>query len=145
MTYLKGAAMFLLCLVVGDVAGVVACVVLDISGIRGFSTALPYAVWLVVGIFVGVTAMGSAGSWISGKGDRWVEGPEAAVLAPRIFLSGLVTTAALGAFFWWLWWRFGGDGEYFVPDSMPHSIVYLLSALAGMWVGRLAFTPARKA
>ncbi len=141
MTFLKTAVVFLLCLVVGDVAGVVACTIFDIAPIRGSSAALPYAIWFVLGAFAGFVALFGAGSWISGKGEDWSDGPEGNKLATRIFLSALVVSLALGAFFWWLYWSHGVAGEYYVPDSGPHTIVYLVSALGAMWLGRVAQRP----
>ena len=129
----------------GDVVGVVACTIFDIAPIRGNSAALPYAVWFVIGVFAGFIALYGAGSWISGKGEKWDSGPEASALTTRIFLSAVVTAIAIGTFFWWLYWSRGVDGEYYVPDSAPHTIVYLVSALGAMWFGRLALKPSPKA
>lgn len=144
-TFLKTAVAFLVCLAVGDVVGIVACTIFDIAPIRGNSAALPYAIWFVLGVFVGFIALFGAGSWISGKGENWDRGPEGAALSTRIFLSALVVALAIGAFFWWLYWSRGIDGDYYVPDSAPHTITYLVSALGAIWLGRLALKPSPKA
>ena len=143
--FLKTAVTFIVCLAIGDVVGVVACTIFDIAPIRGNSAALPYAVWFVLGVFAGFLALFGAGSWITGKGENWDKGPEATALATRIFLSALVTALAIGVFFWWLYWSRGVDGEYYVPDSGPHTITYLVSALGAIWIGRLALKPSPKA
>lgn len=143
--FLKTALVFILCLAIGDVVGVVACTIFDIAPIRGNSAALPYAIWFVLGVFAGFIALFGAGSWISGKGENWDSGPEGASLATRIFLFALVTAIAVGALFWWLEWSRGVDGEYYVPDSAPHTIVYLVSALGAIWIGRVALKPSPKA
>ena len=145
MTFLKSAIVFLLCLAIGDVVGVVACTIFDIAPIRGGSAALPYAIWFVLGVFVGFIALFGAGAWLSGKGENWSDGPDGTALATRIFLSALVISLAVGAFFWWLYWSRGVAGEYHVPDSGPHTIVYLVSALGAMWLGRVAQRPSPKA
>ena len=145
MTFLKSAIVFLLCLAIGDVVGVVACTIFDIAPIRGGSAALPYAIWFVLGVFVGFIALFGAGAWLSGKGENWSDGPDGTALATRIFLSALVISLAVGAFFWWLYWSRGVAGEYYVPDSGPHTIVYLDSALGAMWLGRVAQRPSPKA
>ena len=145
MTFLKTAIAFVICLALGDVVGVVACTIFDIAPIRGNSAALPFAIWFVLGVFAGFIALFGAGSWISGKGENWDSGPGAVALTTRIFLSALVTAIAIGTLFWWLEWSRGVDGEYYVPDSAPHTIVYLFSALAGMWLGRLVSQPQPKA
>ena len=139
--FLKTAIVFILCLALGDVAGVVACTIFDIAPIRGYSAALPYAIWFVLGVFVGFGAMGGAGIWISGKGELGIRSPAAAVLSTRIFLCALIVAVAIGAFFWWLYWSRGVAGEYYVPDSGPHTITYLAGALGGMWLGRLVLKP----
>ncbi|HTU09787.1 MAG TPA: hypothetical protein VMG08_02720 [Allosphingosinicella sp.] len=144
-TFLKAAAVYLACLVVGDVAGVVACTIFDVAPIRGNSAALPYAIWFVLGVFAGFIALFGAGSWITGKGETWSDRPEGARLATPIFLSALAVSLAIAGFFWWLYWSRGVEGEYYVPDSGPHTITYLVSALGAMWIGRLALTPSPKA
>jgi hypothetical protein len=144
-TFLKTAIVFLVCLIIGDVVGVVACTIFDIAPIRGNSAALPYAIWFVLGVFVGFIVSFGAGSWITGKGEKWDEGPEAPALTLSIFLSALAVALAIGAFFWWLYWSRGVEGEYYVPDSGPHTITYLVSALGAMWVLRLALKPSPKA
>ena len=143
--FLKTALVFIFCLGVGDVVGVVACTIFDIAPIRGYSAALPYAIWVVLGVFVGLGAMGGAGIWISDKGENWDSGAEGAALSIRIFLCALIVAVAIGAFFWWLYWSRGVAGEYYVPDSGPHTITYLAAALGGMWLGRLALKPSPKA
>jgi hypothetical protein len=144
-TFLKTAIVFLACLVIGDVVGVVACTIFDIAPIRGNSAALPYAIWFVLGVFAGFIAAFGAGSWISGKGEKWDEGPEGLALTLRIFLSALVVAMAICAFFWWLYWSRGVEGEYYVPDSGPHTITYLVSALGAIWLLRMALKPSPKA
>jgi hypothetical protein len=145
MAFLKTALVFLLCLALGDVAGVIACTIFDIAPIRGSSAALPYAIWFVFGVFAGFMALYGAGAWISAKGENWDSGPDAARLMTGIFLTALALSVALGVFFWWLYWSRGVDGEYYVPDSMPHTITYLVAALGAMWFGRLALKPSSKA
>ena len=143
--FLKTAAVYIACLVAGDVVGVIAATIFDIAPIRGSSAALPYAIWFVLGVFVGFIALFGAGSWISGKGETWSDGPEGVALATRIFLFALGVSVAISVFFWWLYWSRGVNGEYYVPDSAPHTIVYLVSALGAMWLGRLALKPSPKA
>ena len=145
-TFVKAAITFLACLAFGDVVGVIACTIFDVAPIRGNSAALPYAIWFVLGVFAGFLAFGTAGIWASPAGDdKWMEAPYAFGLATRIFLAALVTAIAIAVFFWWLYWSRGVDGEYYVPDSGPHTITYLVSALGAIWIGRLALKPSPKA
>lgn len=142
--FCKTAIVFLLCLAAGDLVGVIACTVLDIAPIRGWSAALPYAIWFVVGVFAGLIAAHGAGVWISGK-DEWDNGPGARRLIAGIFLSALAVSVALCVFFRTLWWSRGVDGDYYVPDSQSHTITYLVAALGGMWLVWLVSKPSAKA
>jgi hypothetical protein len=144
-TFLKTAIVFIVCLAVGDIVGAVACTIFDISSIRGWSAALPYAIWLVDGVFVGLFTVFLAGTWIAGKDDKWDEGPRAAGIANGIFLSSLAVSIALCVLFWRLYWSQGVEGDYYVPDSQSHSITYLVAALGGMWLVRLVSKPQPKA
>lgn len=143
--FLKTSVVFLLCLAAGDLVGVIACSLFDIAGIRGWSAALPYAIWFVDGVFVGFITASAAGVWIAGKDDKWDEGPGAAGIATGVFLSALAVAVALCALFWKLYWSQGVAGEYYVPDSQSHSITYLVAALAGLWLVRLVSKPQPKA
>jgi len=144
-TFLKTAIAYLVCLALGDVVGVVACTIFDIAPIRGSSAALPYAIWFVLGVFVGLIAAFAAGTWIAGRDDKWDEGPRAGPIATGIFLSALAVSIALCVLFWTLYWAKGVEGEYYVPDSMPHSLTYLIAALIGLWLVRLVSKPQPKA
>lgn len=125
----------ILCLVVADVIGVVVCTLFDIAPIRGSSGALPYAIWFVLGVFTGMFAYGISESWGGAKG----QGKSAGTL---IVATGLVAMAALCVLFWWLEWSRGVEGEYYVPDSMPHTLVFCIAAAGGMFLSRAAFTDA---
>jgi hypothetical protein len=144
-TFLKTAIAFLVCLALGDIVGVVACTIFDIAPIRGNSAALPYAIWFVLGVFVGLIAAFVAGTWIAGKDDKWDEGPQAGAIATGIFLSALVVSVLLCVLFWKLYWSKGVEGEYYVPDSQSHSLTYLVAALGGLWLVRLVSKPRPKA
>lgn len=144
-TFLKTALAFLVCLALGDLVGVVACTIFDIAPIRGNSAALPYAIWFVLGVFVGFITAFAAGTWIAGKDDKWDEGPRAAGIATSIFLSALAVSVVLCVLLWKLYWSQGVEGEYYVPDSQSHSLTYLVAALGGIWLVRLVSKPQAKA
>jgi hypothetical protein len=141
-TFLKTVAAFLVCLVAGDVIGVVVCVVIDVAPLRHGSAILPYAIWFVLGAFAGFVAFGFAGAWSSASGnENWVDEAAAPGIGNRVLLSSLVVILALCAAFYWLHWSRGVVGEYFVPDSMPHTLTYLLAALGAMLAARSALKP----
>jgi hypothetical protein len=140
--FLKTMVAFLVCLVAGDVIGVVVCVVIDVAPLRYGSALLPYAIWLVLGAFAGFVAFGFAGAWASASGnEKWVDEPAAPRIGNKVLLSSLVVVLALCAFFYWLNWSRGVVGEYFVPDSLPHTLTYLLAALGAMLAARSALKP----
>ena len=141
-TVLKSLVTLLICLVVADVIGVVACTLFDITPLRGSSAGLPYAIWVVLGVFAGMIHLGIAGAWASPptEGD-WTSLPGAERTAALILWSSIAILAGLAGFFYWLYWSRGVAGEYYVPDSMPHSITFFLAVTGGMWIGRLAMAP----
>jgi len=140
--FVKTLVAFLACLVVGDVIGVVVCVVIDVAPLRYGSALLPYAIWFVLGAFAGFVAFGFAGAWASASGnEKWVDEPAAPRIGNKVLLSSLVVVLALCAVFYWLHWSRGVVGEYFVPDSLPHTLTYLLAALGAMLAARSALKP----
>jgi len=91
----------------------------------------------VLGVFSGFLALGMAGAWASPTGDEsWMDRPGARPLANRVLGSSLVILAGLCAFFYWLWWSRGVSGEYYVPDSAPHTIVFVIAIVTAMLFGR---------
>jgi hypothetical protein len=127
----KSAVALIACLAVIDVIGVLACVWFDIKPFGGNSAALPYAIWFVGGIFAGVFTLILAGRWIAAD-EGWMDRPEARAIAGRVLLTCTVILAGLSFFFWRIYWSQGVAGEYFVPDSMPHTLTYFLSAFAAL-------------
>jgi hypothetical protein len=108
--------------------------------LRFDSGALPYAIWFVLGIFTGLFAFGGAAEGASGPGEGdWGARPGAGRVANIVLAAGAGLLVALGLFFNAIWWSEGVNGEYFVPDSAPHTVTFFVSVLAGMWLGRHAF------
>jgi hypothetical protein len=140
--FLKTLVVLVAYLVAADILGVIACVIFDVAPIRGNSGALPYAIWFVLGVFVGFIALGTAGAWAADAGEQdWMERPGGLAVGNRVLASSLVILLGLGAFFWWLYWSRGVAGEFFVPDSMPHTIVFFVSVLGAMLVARSTLRP----
>lgn len=140
--FLKTLVVLVAYLVALDIVGVIACVLFDVVPLRGSSAALPYAIWFVLGVFAGFLAFATAGDWASEKGEQdWMARPGGMAVGNRVLVSSLVVLIGLSAFFWWLYWSRGVAGEYFVPDSMPHTIVYFVFALGAMLVGRATLRP----
>lgn len=143
-TFAKTLAAFLICLVVADVIGAVVCVVIDVAPLRYGSAMLPYAIWLVLGAFAGFVAFGIAGGWASPDGDEnWIEKPGALAIGNRVLLWSLAIALALAGYFYWVYWSRGVAGEYFVPESAPHTITFLAAALLAMLAGRSTLKPVR--
>jgi hypothetical protein len=140
--FLRTLVALVVSLVVADVVGVIGTSFFDVMPIRGSdSAALPYAIWFVLGIFAGLIALSWAGSWISPKGENWMEAPGAASIATRVVLFSAAIMVAFLAFYWWLEWSRGVDSGYYVPDSMPHTLTYFIAALAAMAFFRYALKP----
>lgn len=142
---LKAAAALLGCLIAADIAGVLACTILDIASLRGWSAALPYTIWLVSGVFCGLYAYNLAGAWASPKvaGRDWTGQAGARRLGNVILVTDIALLAIAAGLFNALVWKQNLSAEdYYVPDSAPHSIVFLLAVLTGMVLARFAFMPA---
>jgi hypothetical protein len=148
-TFLKVVVILPVFLVVADIIGVIVCTLLDVAPLRYKSSLLPYAIWLVLGIFTGLIAYNAAGAWASTKAEGEAEGadldwsarPGARRIGSRIVAAGALILAALAALFWYLYWSRNVAGEYFVPDSAPHSILFFLAVFGGMLVARTALMP----
>jgi hypothetical protein len=140
----KSAGVLLLCLIIADIIGVVVCTVFDVAPVRGGGDGVAYAVWLVLGIFCGLIAYNAAGTWVSGGTDDWEKAPGARRIGTVIMATGAALLASLTLFFHRLYWSQGVAGEYYVPDSAPHSILFFLSVLAGMILAGMVLTPGGK-
>ena len=125
-------------LVAADIVGVIACTIFDIAPLRAGSAMLPYAIWLVLGAFCGLFAYNAAGSWsldTRGEGTEWTGHALARQTSRVIVATSAILVAALVWTFHTIFWSKGVAGEFFVPDSAPHSIVFFLAvlgAIAGM-------------
>jgi len=146
-TALKAAVALLCCLVAADVAGVIACSILDILSPRRWSVALPYTIWLVFGIFCGLYAYNFAAAWASSKvvGQDWTEQAGARRLGSMVLATGIALLAIAAGLCDIFVWRYGSSADdYYVPDSARHSIVFIVAVLGGMVLARFAFMPASK-
>jgi hypothetical protein len=142
LNLLKIVVAILGCLIVGDVVGVIACVVLDLGSPRHWSAPVPYAIWFVLGVFTGMFAYNAAGAWTASDAKtEWLEQPDAARRGTLIVGIGVAILVALGVFFHAIYWSRGVAGEYFVPDSAPHTIVFFVSVGASMALFRHALAP----
>jgi hypothetical protein len=129
-------------LVVFDVGGVVACLVLDVAPLADKSSALVYAIWFVLGVFCGLFAYVYAGGRIADGGQFWYERDGAtrtgtfviAVTGPLLLvLCGICYAVA---------WSSSPLGEYFVPDSEPLTLTFFGALFVSMLLMRNLFKPA---
>jgi hypothetical protein len=124
----------LVCLVIADIIGVLGCTFFDVMDFTGNSPALPYAIWFVLGVFCGLFIYLFAGAWVSptvGK-EAWTKLPSAGRIGTGILIVTGLLLAGLSYLFYAIQWSRGVEGEYYVPDSEPHSIVFFVSVLAGI-------------
>ena len=139
---LKTVVVVLGCLVAADIAGAIACTVLDILPLRGASPAVAYAIWLVFGVFCGLIAYNIAGDWSSPKGEGdWTVRPSAGRIGAGVLVVSVLVVGALAALFYRIYWSQGVAGEYYVPDSEPHSLVFIVAVLGAMVAGRFVLMP----
>jgi hypothetical protein len=139
---LKTVVVVLVCLLLADIAGAIACTVLDILPLRSASPAVAYAIWFVFGVFCGLIAYNIAGEWSSPKGEGdWTVRPDAGRIGVGVLIVSVVIVGALAALFYRIYWSQGVPGEYYVPDSEPHSIVFIVAVLGAMIAGRFFLMP----
>jgi hypothetical protein len=138
----KTVVVVLVCLVAADLAGALACTLFDILPLKYASPAVAYAIWLVFGVFCGLVAYNIAGDWSSPKGDGdWTVRPGAGRIGAAVLIVSLVIMAGLAWLFYTIEWSRGVDGEYYVPDSEPHSIVFIVAVLGAMIAARFGLMP----
>ena len=141
---LKTALVVVVCLVAADIVGVLACTLFDILPLAYVSAALFYAIWFVDGVFCGLFAYNIAGAWSSPDAPSSQPTPEnwsARRGARRIGTGVLVTALMVVAGIAWLSsliWSQGAAGEYYVPDSESHSIVFFVAVLGAMAFARFS-------
>jgi hypothetical protein len=149
-TAFKSVGSLLGYLVVADIAGVVLGAILDVLPLRAVSPPLFYAIWLVLGVLSGLFAYNlaglwsSSGKWPTGLGSRpedWTARSDARRTGNVILVTCISVLAVLTLSFYRFWWSQGVNGEYYVPNSMTHTIVFLLSVLAGLILARTMLMP----
>lgn len=139
---LKTVLVALGCLVAADIAGALACTLFDVLPLRAASPALAYVIWLVFGAFCGLFTYNWAGAWSSPKGQGdWSARPGARRIGAGVLMAGAVVIASLACLFYVAYWRGGAAGGYYVPDSEPHSLVFLAAAVGAMAAGRFWLMP----
>ncbi len=144
-TAAKAALALTGCLIAADIAGVIACTILDILPLRFVSGPLFYTIWLVFGIFCGLLAYNLAGSWASPReaGKDWSERFDAGRTGNVILVTSALVLAGLAFLFHRLFWRFGGGSDPYVPDSPPHSILFLAAVMGAVALARFGLMPGR--
>lgn len=95
--------------------------------------------------YVSTTAYNVADAWALSKGEveDWSRLPEAPRTGTWIVITAIPILAAPGFSFHRIYWSRGVNGDYYVPDSMSHSIPFSLSVLAGMMVARTVLMPGK--
>ena len=111
------------------------------------SAGVAYAIWLVLGAFCGFYAYNIAGEWASPKAEAgapdWSARPGAGGIGLGVLITALIVIGALVALFYAIIWSHGGvasDDDY-VPDSLPHSIVFFLAVTAAVIGARFFLMP----
>ena len=137
------AAVLLVCLLIADVIGALACTFFDVMLYTNDSPAAPYAIWFVLGVFSGLfTYLLAGGLWSPGPAAAdWTKLPGAHRIGLGVIIVSLLTVVGLSAFFYRTTWSKGVEGEYYVPDSEPHSLVFLVAVLGAMIMGRFMLMP----
>ncbi|MBI1756796.1 MAG: hypothetical protein HYR64_06790 [Fimbriimonas ginsengisoli] len=120
-------------LIAFDLIGVLVSSLVDVTPLRWKSPVLTYAIWFVLGVFCGLLSYNSAGSRIAapGEGD-WSTRPDARKTGLAVIAAASIVLLALALICNTLVWSGGGEGDLYVPDSRPLTIVYLATILISM-------------
>ncbi len=114
----KTAVVLVFCLIVADAIGVIVCTLFDIAPIRAKSALLPYAIWLVLGIFCGLSAYQGAGARaLAGKEGEWTDRAGAFRAGNVIVVTGATILAALLLLFRHLYWTAGFPANIMCPTA----------------------------
>jgi hypothetical protein len=99
---------------------------------------LPLLLWFALGALGGFGAFGIAGAWASppGKGD-WTRRPAAPALANWIVAASFAALFVLAALSRFFYWGRGIAGHHLVPDSAPHTMLFLASAAFAIAIARV--------
>lgn len=132
------------CLILGDIAGVIVLTVIDVIGLAFNSAALAYAVWFVFGAFAGLFAYNLAGAWCAGatgRGKDWTALAAAKPTGSIVMLTQIALILGLCCAFYLTIWSHRVAGEYYVPDSVTHSLTYFAALLVAIVLARFVLMP----
>ncbi len=143
-TFLKTALVLAITLAIAEVIGVIVCVICGVPPSHGRIGIASYAIWFALGLGTGFIVLTGAGGWIAGdeNGD-WRTRPDAGLLADRVTRISAALLAGCTVLCYLLLWSRHARGVYFVPDSMPHTTIFLGATLSAMLIGRAMLPPAR--
>lgn len=141
MIALKTIAVLTCSLILAAIVGTVSSGLLEILVPRFFSALLPYAIWLVLGIYCGLLSFGGAGAWASGdvspwtssdeaphRGADWTSRPDARGIGTGIVIVAMIEIIPLAAL-------------AHLGSTSWHSLVFFGSVTAGLCLGRWALMP----
>jgi xanthosine utilization system XapX-like protein len=131
------------------VVGVVACFMMDVVPNRHFSPPLAYAIWGVLGVFVGLFHFGFAQSQIKGTDgiSDWDSADEAKKVGGQIVLLTALFLAGMSVVFYPLLWSSQSNLEVLflvVPDNMGVSLTFFVAILAATAFTNNLFSPTAK-
>jgi xanthosine utilization system XapX-like protein len=147
---LRSVALSLLIWLAGSIlVGVVACFTLDVVPHRHFSPPLAYAIWGVLGVFVGLFHFGFAQSQIKGTDgiSHWESAAEAKKIGGQIVLLTALFLAGMSAVFYPLLWSSQSNLEVLflvVPDNMGVSLTFFIAILGATAFTNNLFSPDAK-
>jgi hypothetical protein len=142
-TALKTIAVLTCSLLLAAIVGTIGSAFLEVLLPRFFSALLPYAIWLVVGIYCGLLSFGGAGAWASGHANPWAwrgknqdtqaEGdwitlPGAKRIGTVVAVVAVIELVPLGILF-------------HLTSHDGHALTFFVSALIGTILGRWSLMP----
>jgi xanthosine utilization system XapX-like protein len=143
------ALSLLIWLAASIVVGVAACFVMDVVPHKYFSPPLAYAIWGVLGVFVGLFHFGFSQSQIKGTDgiSDWASVDEAKKIGGQIVLLTALLLATMSAVFYPLFWSSQSNLEVLflvVPDNMGVTLTFFIAILAATAFTNNLFSPSEK-
>lgn len=141
-TTVKTIAVLTCSLLLAAIVGTIGSAFLEVLLPRFFSALLPYATWLVIGIYCGLLSFGGAGAWASGHASPWAwrgktapeedtdwsSLPGAKRIGTCIVVAAAIEVVPLAVLF-------------HLTSRDGHSLTFFVSVMIGMMLGRWSLMP----
>jgi hypothetical protein len=146
----KIAACILLYLVAFDIVGALVCLFLDIVSFGDSNTAAYYAIWFVLGVFCGLFSYDMGGTVASPKSNAdgtnqdWTSREDSGKTGLLVIFTTSMVLVTLSVPCYLFLWQYNPEPSGYVPDSLPLTLTFFGTVLAGSVFAHKALRPEPK-